>query len=304
MKFDLNALLVFAKVVEAGSLSKAALQLDMPLSTVSRRIADLEDALGLRLLERSTRRISVTDAGSEVLEQVRTVQDASEALEAIVSDKQVAVSGLVRLSAPPSVSDTLITPLVCAFQQAYPNINVQVFVTDRMVDLISEGMDLVFRLGNLRDSSLVAVKLLTYRHQLVASPDYLARMPGPQSPDELLQHRLFAFSHGSATTRWTFVRAAPAATQTVSFFPAISMNDYTGLTMALLAGGGIGDLPPVVQPELVRQGRLVEVMPEWRFRTFELSVVHLGNRHIARPVRLFKELAIRLTPELFPGLPT
>ncbi len=303
MKQDMNALLAFAKVVDAGSFSKASRQLDMPLSTLSRRVADLENTLGLRLLERSTRRISVTEVGSEVLEQARVILGASEALETIVSDKQAAVSGLVRLSAPPSVSDTLITPLVCAFQQSYPNVHVQVFVTDRMVELISEGMDLVFRLGNLKDSSLVAVSLLSYRHMLVASPGYLDRVAMPQSPDELLQHRLFAFSHGTASVRWTFVRADGSEAKTVSFVPAIAMNDYAGLTTALLTGGGIGDLPPVVQPELLRKGQLVEVMPEWRFRTFNLSLVHLGNRHIARPVRLFKELAVRLTPQLFPSLP-
>ena len=304
MKLDMNALLVFARVVDAGSFSKASRQLDVPLSTVSRRVADLEDALGLRLLERSTRRISVTEAGLEVLEQARVILGASEALETIVSDKQTSVSGLVRLSAPPSVSDTLITPLVCAFQKSYPDGHGQVFVTDRMVDLILEGLDLVFRLGNLKDSSLVAVNLMSYRHMLVASPDYRDRVQMPQSPEELLQHRLFAFSHGTASARWTLVRAGGSETKTVSFVPAIAMNDYAGLTTALLAGGGIGDLPPVVQPELLSQGRLVEVMPEWRFRTFDLSLVHLGNRHIARPVRLFKELAVRVAPQLFPSLPS
>ena len=303
MKPDLNALLVFAKVVDAGSFSKAARLLEMPLSTVSRRIADLEDALGFRLLERSTRRFSVTDAGSEVVEQARAVLSASEVLGTIASDKRAAVSGVVRLSAPPSVSDTLITPLVCAFQKFYPEVSVQVFVTDRMVNLISEGMDLVFRLGALKDSSMVSVRLLSYRHMLVASPDYLHRMPMPRTPDELLEHRLFAFSHGPGSSRWVLARMDRTETRSVAFMPAIAMNDYAGLVAALLAGGGIGDLPPLVQPDLLRQGRLVEVMPEWRFRTFDLSLVHLGNRHIARPVRLFKELAVRLTPELFPSLP-
>lgn len=303
MKPDLNALLVFAKVVDAGSFSKAARVLGMPLSTVSRRVADLEDALGVRLLERSTRRFSVTEAGSEVLEQARTVLTASEALEAYVSDKRAAVSGVVRVSAPPSVSDTLITPLVCAFQQSYPDVSVQVFVTDRMVDLISEGMDLVFRLGTLKDSSLMAVRLLSYRHMLVASPGYLSRTAMPRTPDELTSHRLFAFSHGPGSVRWTLKRTGGSETKSVAFVPAFAMNDYVGLTVALLAGSGIGDLPPVVQPSLLREGRLVEVMPEWRFRTLDLSLVHLGNRHITRPVRLFKELAVRMTPELFPSLP-
>ena len=151
---------------------------------------------------------------------------------------------------------------------------------------------------------MVAMRLLSYRHMLVASPDYLARTAMPRSPDELLAHRLFAFAHGPGSSRWTFAKADGTATRSVTFTPSVAMNDYAGLTTTLLAGGGIGDLPPVVQPELIRQGRLLEVMPEWRFRTFDLSLVHLGNRHISRPVRLFKELAVRVTPELFPQLPS
>ncbi len=300
---DLNALLIFAKVVEAGSFSEAARRLSMPLSTVSRRIADLEDEFGLRLLERSTRSLRLTEIGMDILEQARRGLDVSEAVSAIVSDKRSDVTGLLRLSAPPSVSDTLVTPLICAFQRSFPNVRVQVLVTDRMVDHIAEGVDLVFRLGALRDSSLVAVKVLTYRHQLVASPAYLEQHTPPQHPQDLLQHRLFAFSHWQPTISWTFVHAADGQKQNLSFLPSMAMNDYTGLSAALLANGGIGDLPPVVQPRLLREGHLVEVMPAWRFRTFDLSIVHLGNRHIARPVRLFKEMAIDLTPGLFPDLP-
>ena len=289
---DLNALLVFARVEAAGSFSEAARRLNMPVSTVSRRIADLETQLGVRLLERSTRNLRLTEIGREVLDQARLCGDVNEAVAAMVSDKRTDVSGQLRLSAPPSISDTLVAPLVCAFQDAYPNVNVQVFVTDRMVDHIAENIDLVFRLGALKDSSLVAVKVLTYRHQLVASPDYLADRAAPRNPQDLLQHRLFAFSHWQPVNRWSFVKPGSKAVETVAFQPFLAMNDYAGLTVALLAGAGIGDLPPVVQPELMKTGRLVEIMPEWRFRTFDLSLVHLGKRHIARPVRAFKDIAV------------
>jgi DNA-binding transcriptional LysR family regulator len=309
---DLNALLVFARVVAAGSFSEGARRLNMPLSTVSRRIADLEAQLGVRLLERSTRNLRLTEIGHEVLEQARLCIGVNETVTTMVSDKLSDVSGQLRLSAPPSISDTLVAPLISAFQKAHPNVSVQVFVTDRMIDHVGENVDLTFRLGPLKDSSLVAVKVLTYRHQLVASPDYLAQRPPPLLPQDLLQHRLFAFSHWQPVNSWSFVKtgvntggkASGKAIERVMFQPYVSMNDYAGLTSALLKGGGIGDLPPVVQPELIRSGRLVEVMPDWRFRTFDLSLVHLGNRHIARQVRAFKELAIRLTPGLFPDLPT
>jgi DNA-binding transcriptional LysR family regulator len=301
---DLNSLVVFAKVVEANSFSEAARRLKMPISTVSRRIAELEDQLGARLLERSTRSLRLTELGAEVLEYAIRSAEVSDAVESVVSNRLSDVSGTLRLSAPPSLSDTLLTPLICAFQASYPNVRIQVLVTDRFVDHIAEGVDLVFRLGPLRDSSLVARRLLTYRHQLVASPTYLKGRKPPQKPQDLLNHRLLSFSHWMPSSSWTFVRKNGKEKETLTFQPHIAMNDFAGITPVLLAGGGIGELPPVVQPDLIKKGSLVEIMTEWRFRTFDLSLVHLGNRHISKPCRLFKEFAAQMAPTLFPSLPT
>jgi DNA-binding transcriptional LysR family regulator len=301
---DLNTLIIFAKVVEAKSFSEAARRLGMPISTVSRRIAELEDQLGVRLLDRSTRSLRLTDLGSEILEHAMRSAEVNDAVESIISNRLSNVSGTLRLSAPPSVSDTLLTPLVTAFQASYPEVRVQILVTDRFVDHIGDGVDIVFRLGELKDSSLVARKLLTYRHQLVASPAYLKAGEPPEKPQDLLRHRLIAFSYWRPESSWTFVHVNGRDRETLTFQPALSMNDFAGLTPALLAGGGIGDLPPVVQPELVRDGRLVEVMPQWRFRTLDLSLVHLGNRLMPRAVRVFKEFAAQMAPTLFQNLPT
>jgi len=300
---DLNSLMIFAKVVETNSFSEAARRLKMPISTVSRRIADLEDQLGVRLLERSTRSLRLTDVGSEVLEHARRSVELSEAVDNIVSNQLSNVSGTLRLSAPPSISDSLLAPLIGAFQASYPNVRVQIFVTDRIVDHIAEGIDLGFRVGALRDSLLVARRILTYRHQLVASPAYLKKYKPPKTPRDLLDHRLLAFSFWKPENHWSFAHVDGADKETLTFQPYLSMNDYTGLAAALLAGVDIGDLPPVVQPELLRDGRLVEVMPKWHFRTFDLSLVHLGSRHITRPVRVFKEFAAQIAPTLFPVLP-
>ena len=301
---DLNSLALFAKVVEAGSFSEAARRLKTPISTVSRRIAELEDQLGVRLLERSTRNLRLTELGAEVLEHARRSAELNEAVESIVSNRLSDVSGTLKLSAPPSVSDTLLTPLVTAFQASYPNVRVQILVTERLVDLIAEGVDLAFRLGALKDSCLVARRVLTYRHQLVASPSYLKACKPPKAPQDLLDHRLLTFSHWKPENSWTFVHKNGMDKETLTFQPHISMNDYTGLAPALAAGAGIGELPPVVQPGLIREGRLVEVMPDWRFRTYDLSLVQVGNRHITKPCRLFKDLAVQMAPSLFPDLPT
>jgi DNA-binding transcriptional LysR family regulator len=149
----------------------------------------------------------------------------------------------------------------------------------------------------------VARKILTYRHQLLASPAYLEKCGSPKTPHGLLDHRLLAFSRWRPENRWIFVNVNGRDRETLNFQPHLSMNDYAGLAAALLAGAGIGELPPVVQPQLVRDGRLIEIMPKWHFRAVDLSVVHLGNRHIPRPVRVFKEFATQMAPLLFPNLP-
>lgn len=300
---DLNSLVIFAKVVEASSFSEAARRLKIPLATVSRRIADLESELNVRLLERSTRNLRLTEIGAEVLEQAQRSTELSEAVDNIVSNHQSSVAGLLRLSAPPSISDSLLGPLVGAFQGSYPDVRVQVLVTNRMVDHIADGVDLAFRLGPLKDSTLVARKLLTYRHQLVASPEYMKRFAPPQVPQDLLQHRLLTFYHAQPESSWALEHVNGKDKESVTFRPYLTMNDFAGLVPALRDGVGIGDLPPIVSPELLRSRELVEVMPDWHLRSFDFSLVHLGNRHMARPVRVFKEFATQFAPTLFPTLP-
>ncbi len=298
---DLNALLIFAKVVEAASFSEAARRLGMPISTVSRKIAELEDQLGVRLLERSTRQLRLTDVGAEVLEYAEKGVEVSEAVDSVVSNQLTHVRGTLRLSAPPSIADSLMVPLATAFQASYPEVHVHVLVTDRFVDNIAEGVDLVFRVGPLHDTTLVAKKVLRYRHQLLASPAYLRKNKVPSKPKELLLHRLLAFSMWMPQSTWVF--ACRDRQETVTFQPYLAMNDYQGLAMALVSGAGIGDLPPIVCPDLLKEGKLIEVMPNWHFPTVDLSIVHLSNRHVSRTVRLFKEFASQMAPKLFDRLP-
>ena len=301
---DLNALLIFAKVAEAKSFSEAARRLNMPVSTVSRRIAEFETELGVRLLQRSTRNLRLTDTGSEIYELALRSAEISDSVAGIVSNQRTDVSGQLRLSAPPSVSDTLLAPLICSFQKSYPDVQVQILVTNRWVDHIAEGVDLVFRFGELKDSTLVARKIMTYRHQLVASPDYLAGHPPPENPADLLGHHLLAFSHWRPDYTWSFAPVGGGDPTTIRFVPQLAMNDYTGLAWALVEGAGIGELPPLVQPALLREGRLVEVMPSWRFPHHDLFMVHVGQRLVSRPVRMFKEFAEHHVPSLFTRLPT
>lgn len=301
---DLNALLIFAKVAEVRSFSEAARRLHMPISSVSRRVADLEHQLGVRLLERSTRSLRLTDVGSDVVEHARRGAEAGEAVDQIISDLRASVSGLLRVSAPPGLSDSFLAPIIGAFQQANPDVCVQVLITERAIDPVVDGVDLGFSVGALKDSALIAHRVLTYRHQLVASPEYVARHPPPEHPRDLLGHRLLSFSHAARDDHWWFARADGTDEEELTFRPRLSANDYAGLAAALLAGAGVGELPPVVHPGLLRDGRLVEVMQDWRFRPVDLAVVHAGGPYVPRTVRVFKECVVRMAPLLFPALPT
>lgn len=300
---NLDSLVIFAKVVESGSLSGAARRLGMPVSTVSRRIAEFEQVLGVRLLERSTRSLVLTDLGKEVYEHAVRSVELGEAIECVASNHLSDMSGVLRLSAPPSLSDALLTPLVVGFQKCYPNVRFQILVTERYVEHIADGVDLVFRVGALRDSSLVARRLLTYRNRLVATPAYLKHRGAPGKPRDLLTHRLLAFSHWKPDSTWCFVHENGRDRQTLTFAPFFAMNDFAGLAPMLLTSCGIGELPPVVRPDLIRAGKLVEVMPHWHLQTCDLSLVYPGKRHISKPCRLFKEFAIDTAPLLFPDLP-
>jgi DNA-binding transcriptional LysR family regulator len=300
---DLNSLLIFAKVVEAQSFSEAARRLKMPISTVSRRIVELEDQLGVRLLERSTRHLRLTELGAEVLEHARHSAELSEGVDNLISNKLADVSGTLRLCAPPSISDSLIEPVVGAFQASYPNVRVQVFITERIVDPIAEDVDIAFKVGTFTDPALVGRKLLTYRHQVLASPKYLATCEPPQTPEDLLKHRLLAFSFWQPDFSWSFVHSNGRDKEMLVFQPYIAMNDYTGLTIALLEGSGIGELPPIVRPDLMRKGLLVEVMPHWHLPVFDLTIAHQRDRYLPRQVRVFKEFATQMVPKLFTKLP-
>jgi DNA-binding transcriptional LysR family regulator len=300
---DLNALSIFATVVESNSFSQASRRLNVPISTVSRRVAELEEELGVQLLKRSTRKLSLTEIGAEIFEHARHAVELDGAVNDIVGDHLAVITGTLRISSPPSVSDSLLAPLIAAVQDAHPQVRAQVFITERFVDLVSEGIDVAFIVGPIQDPALVSRTILSYRHQLLASPKYIDEHGSPRTPEELLGHRLLAFSFWRPENTWSFVNDDNCETRSISFRPYMSMNDYAGIVPRLLDGAGIGEIPPLVRPELVRDGHLVEVMPEWHFPYFDLKVVHHGGRYVPRVVRVFTETAQRLAPALFPSLP-
>ena len=300
---DLNALMIFAKVVEAKSFTEAARRLDMPVSTVSRRVADLEEEFGTRLLVRSTRAVSLTDEGARLIEQARALADINDAVDDARARRRTEASETLRISAPPSISDTVLAPLVAAFRASCPDVGVKVFISGRIADDFPDGMDLQVKIGPQRKPEQGRQRLITYRHQLVASPAYLRAAGRLAAPSDLLAHPLLAFAFPGVESTWTLTEIGGSRKETLRFRPHLAISDYAGLTSLMLADGGVGDLPPVVQPELMRDGRLTEVLPGWGLPVFDLCLVHPPSREPSEPMRAFKAFAGDMLPRLFPELP-
>jgi DNA-binding transcriptional LysR family regulator len=298
---NLNTLLVFATVAEANSFSGGARRLRIPVSTVSRQVANLEAQLGVRLLERSTRSLKLTAIGAEVLEEARATVDIGKSILGLVSSRLSSVSGLLRILVPPSIASSLITPLVRTFQASYPDVRVQITISDRVVDFSAGDFDLLVKIGPMKDSSRISRRILTFRDRLLASPAYLETCKAPETPKELLGHRLLAFSSCEPEIEWSFLNSNHQTEITLTIEPYLSVNDPTSLADALLAGMGIGNLPSVAVGELVQKGQLIEIMPQWRFRALDVSVVHASSRHVRRPVQEFIRFAAKSAPALFPS---
>ena len=295
---DKNAMALYVKVVENNSFSKTAQREDIPVSTVSRKISELEKALGVRLLERSTRRLRMTEIGQDYYERCRRGLEEFEIANLMVSDQQAEVSGRLRLSVPPSLSEVVIIPLIEAFQALYPNAIVNCLVTDRHVNHIEDGIDISLRVGDLTDSSLVARRLLRYRSVLVASPGYLERAGAPSHPNELSLHALIAFSRWEPTVSWLLYH--DGETHKINVEPRIAINDYAGVQSAVINGLGISEIPQILCGPALQDGRLVEVMPKWQFAPVTLSVIYPSNRNLSRLVRLFKDFCIERIEGLAP----
>ena len=289
---------LFVKVVENHSFSKTAQRENVPVSTVSRKISELEKALGARLLERSTRRLRMTEIGQDYYQRCRRGLEEFEAANLLISDRQTEVSGTLRISVPPSVSDVLVAPLVAGFQALYPNVVFRVLVTDRRVHLIEDGIDLAMRVGELEDSNLVARPLIRYRHLLVASPEFIRKVGHLQSPSDLTDQPLIAFSPWFGELIWHLTDGRKVEKLLVE--PRFSINDYNGVQRSVLDGLGIGEIPSIVCGNALEEGRLVKVIPKWQFEPVTFSAVYSARLNLSRVVRLFKDFCVENIEKLVP----
>ena len=290
---DLNEIMVFARVVQAGSFTTAAAELGMPKSTVSRKVTELEARLGARLLQRTTRKLSLTDAGRTYYDYCARIVGEIEDAERAVSSLQDAPRGLLRVTAPIHVG--YLGPIVADFLKRYPDVRLELLCTGRVVDLIEERFDLSIRAGVLADSSLVARSLGLVRWFLVATPAYLKRRGRPKSPGDLARHDCLLFGAGS-TAAALHLEDGERSTH-VSLSPRLLVADMDVLRAVATSGLGIAVLPAYQCVEELRAGRLERVLREWNAPPTPVHVVYPSTRHISPKVSRFVEhLQQRMTP--------
>lgn len=287
---DRNAMALYVKVVENHSFSKTARREKVPVSTISRKISELEKSLGVRLMERSTRQLRITDIGQEYYEHCRRGLEAFDEANLLINDRHSEVSGVLRLSVPPNLSDVIVAPLVSGFQALYPDVVFRVLVTDRHVHLIEDNVDLALRIGELEDSTLIARRLLRYRHLIVASPGYLNSVAPPKHPRELNEHPLIVFGPWYEDRLWHLTDGRHR--EKILVKSKFSINDFSGIQKAILDGAGIGEIPSIICGTLLQTGALVEIMPAWRFEPVTISLVYSGQQNFPRAARLFKDYCI------------
>jgi DNA-binding transcriptional LysR family regulator len=293
----LAAIEAFVRVAECGSFSKAAERLHSSKSVVSRQVGALEADLGARLLHRTTRALTLTEAGRSYFEQAsRILADLAEA-NASVGQLQAAPRGRLRVSAPMSFGFLHLAPAVPDFLDRYPDVEIELAMNDRYVDLVDEGFDMAVRIGKLEDSSLVARKLAPARRTVCAAPAYLQARGIPASPDDLRAHECLCYSNVGLSQEWRFVRP-DGRPWPVEVRGRLHANNGDALRAAALRGFGLAVLPSFLVGHDFQSGALVSVLDAFMAQDSAVHAVYPHARHLSPKVRAFVDfLAERFGPD-------
>ncbi|MEY3012673.1 MAG: hypothetical protein RIT45_1408 [Pseudomonadota bacterium] len=259
MQADIQDAVTFVHVIEEGSFTGAARRLQVPVSSVSRRVSRLEDRLATRLLQRTTRALHLTDAGRLYHSHAERMLEEFAAAERAVTELSAEPAGRVRITTPLDIGDRL-TPLLTEFLARWPRVELQVVMTQRVVNIVDEGFDCAIRAGTLPDSSLVARKLLGGPGlHIFASPDYLARAGTPTGPDDLPAHACIVYTTTGSAAKWTVI--TPDGVQHhVRVHGRLAMNDPQAIKVAAVAGAGLALLPDILCGRELHEGKLVRVL--------------------------------------------
>lgn len=287
---DLNDLYYFAKVVDAGGFAAAGRLLGIPKSRLSRRLAELEARLGARLLQRSTRKLSLTDIGEQYYRHCQTMLLAAEMADEAVASHASAPRGRLRVSCPVALAQSHLSPIINDFLAAYPQVQLDMLLTNRRVDLLAEGIDVAVRIGSLPDDAWLAARRLTvFSNGLYAAPDYLAERGEPAHPDELLRHQAVRLLGGQGEPLpWTLRHGD----QVWEGLPPgrVNANSPELLLRLARAGGGIAAVPDLFALPMLQRGLLRRVLPDWCLPPHPAWAVFPGRKLMPAKTRVFIDM--------------
>jgi DNA-binding transcriptional LysR family regulator len=289
--FDASTLPLFVAVARSDSFTKAAIRLSVPTSTLSRRIQELEEALGVRLFNRTTRSLSLTDAGERYLAEVEPIVEAVEEANRSITQLRQSVTGRLRLTAPYLLGELFLADWVIAFQDAHPKVTVELQLDNHLLDLPAGGIDLAMRAGVMVDSSLVARHMFDVEWLLVASPGFQDHSPAVTTPADLTDFAAITTAVDPSRVIWHFA----AGENEVSLRPrsCLQVNDLRIAVKAARAGLGIALLPRLVAQEALASGKLVELLPQWRSPPVPVQLVYQRRRLLTAAQTAFIRFALQ-----------
>jgi len=280
----------FAHVVTSGSFTAAAERLGMSTALVSKYVSRLEDRLGVRLLNRTTRSLTLTEMGRVYLDQCQRVLDDFDALEASVQEGHAAPRGTLTIAAPVTFGETYLTPAIADFLHQNPGMSVDLRLTDRFVGLVDDGIDLAIRISDLEDSTLIARRLASAGIVACAAPRYLRDHPKPFKPHDLLDHDCVIDSNFRNGAAWTFM--VDGALETIKVTGRFQVNNAAAVRRMVLTGAGIGLIPSHVVGEDLKKGRLVPVLEAFDGYDLGIYAVYAHKNHLAAKVRAFVDFVV------------
>ncbi|AHC34274.1 LysR family transcriptional regulator [Pseudomonas fluorescens] len=290
----LQAMRVFVTVVDLGSQSAAADHLDLSRPVVSRYLAELEDWIGARLLHRTTRKLSLTAAGSETLPRCRQLLELCSDMQAAVSEPDDAPRGLLRLSVSTSFGQAQLAEAIAEYVQRYPLVTVDLQMLDRTVNLVDERIDLAIRTSNDLDPNLIARRLTICRSVVCATPAYLREHPAPQKVEDLARHNCLTHSYFGKSL-WHFEEHGEHVS--VPVHGTITANEASTLLRVTLAGAGVAMLPSYLAGDHIRRGELVRLLPEAEPRHLNIYAVYASRKHMPSALRSLLDFLVQRFPE-------
>lgn len=296
----LDTLRLFTRIVERGSFSQAAAELGIPRATATHAIKALEQRLGARLLERTTRQVRPTLDGRAFHERCQRILADLEEAEGALSMPSADPHGTLRVDLQGSHASLVILPRIAEFHRRYPRIALRISSGDRLVDLLGEDIDCVVRAGQPRDSSLVARRLAALPEVICASPDYLERAGSPRHPDELLKHQAVGFFSTGSDNRYPFTLEVDGAVREYPAAGWITVSDAAHYSLCALQGCGLIQVPRYHVEDYLRDGRLRQVLGDWPCPALPVSVLYPYHRQLSPRVQVFVEWLVALYAERFP----